>query len=198
MQTWIMAMITRKIVIPPFLALILITMNSFALNPLLIVLLIFATDVVTMSISTDRVLPSVTPSRFDVRSLMLHVAAPGILLMAFSLMLYWFITTKLFLSVSAIQTIIFCWLVFASAQATLYLIRARGYVLAKPYPSRWIIVASIFDICVVSIFATEGWLMTDISFALLSAVFVFAIIYLFVADLCKVGILYWVKKKYSL
>ena len=33
--------------------------------------------------------------------------APAILLMAFSLMLYWFITTKLFLSVSAIQTIIF-------------------------------------------------------------------------------------------
>ena len=193
-QTWIMAMITRKIVIPPFLAIWVIFFNTFALNPLLIVLLMFATDVITMSISTDNVTPSPSPNRWNMRALLLRVVGPSTLLMLFSMVVYWVATTQLQLTITETQTVIFLWLVFGSAQAILYLTRTQSFFWRKPYPGRWIIITSLFDISIVTLLATQGWLMSKISIILVCEIFIFAILFLFVADLLKVVMITWGSK----
>jgi H+-transporting ATPase len=84
MQTWILTMITRKIFIPPFLALGVVLFGTFVLNPTLMVLLMFATDVATMSVSTDRVSPSSEPDRWVLRSLITRSVSLSAFLMLLS------------------------------------------------------------------------------------------------------------------
>ena len=189
MQTWIMTMMTRKIFVPPFLALGIILFGRFVINPTLMVLLVFATDFATMSLSTDRVTPSPTPERWTVRSLVMRSLGLAALLMLLSAAVWWVATGVLRLSVAESQTLVFVWLVFGSTQANLYSMRARGYFWERPHPGRWIILATILDLGVVTLLATQGWLMAPISPSLIGGLLLLAIAFLVGADLLKIALM---------
>jgi len=188
MQTWIMTMMARKIFVPPFLALGVILFARFILNPTLMVLLVFATDFATMSISTDRVTPSPIPERWAVRSLVIRSLGVAALLMLLSGIVFWGATQVWRLSIAESQTLVFVWLVFGSTQANLYVMRARGFFWQRPYPGRWIVLATLFDVCAVTLLALQGWLMAPISPSLIGAMLLLAIAFLVVADQFKVAL----------
>jgi len=188
MQTWVMTMMTRKIFVPPFLALGVILFGRFVINPTLMVLLVFATDFATMSLSTDRVTPSPIPERWAVRSLVMRSLGLAALLMLLSGIVFWGATQVWRLSIAESQTLVFVWLVFGSTQANLYVMRARGFFWQRPYPGRWIVLATLFDVCAVTLLALQGWLMAPISPLLIGGMLLLAIAFLVVADQFKVAL----------
>jgi H+-transporting ATPase len=84
MQTWVIAMITRKASIPPFLALGLLVFGAFVLNPLLIVLFMLLGDIATFALAWDRVVPSPKPNRWIVSALAVTGSGLAVLLLVMS------------------------------------------------------------------------------------------------------------------
>jgi H+-transporting ATPase len=187
MQTWVMTMMTRKLFVPPFLALGVILFGRFVINPTLMVLLVFATDFATMSLSTDRVTPSSIPERWAVRALVMRSVGLAVLLLLLSGMVFWAASHQWHLNTGESQTLIFAWLVFGSTQATLYAMRTHGFFWEKPYPSRWVLLVTIFDVGVISLLATQGWLMAPVSPALVGSMLLLAILFLLAGGLLKIG-----------
>jgi H+-transporting ATPase len=175
MQTWVLAMITRKAAIPPFLAIALLVWGVFALSPLLVVLFMLLGDVATFAMSTDRVVPSNKPDVWAVRSLIVKGLSYASLLFVASLVVFWAARFGFRLSLGQAQTVAFFWLVLVGGQAALYIARARGAFWAKPYPGKWLLWASLFDFVVAAIMATLGWLMSAISLAWIGGILVAAI-----------------------
>jgi len=67
--TYTLNKIVKTFQIALFLSLGLLAFRSFVITPLLVLLLLFANDFITMSLASDRVRPSPTPDRWDVRAL---------------------------------------------------------------------------------------------------------------------------------
>jgi H+-transporting ATPase len=109
--------------------------------------------------------------------------------MLLSTAVWWVATGVLRLGVAESQTLVFVWLVFGSTQANLYSMRARGYFWERPHPGRWIILATILDLGVVTLLATQGWLMASIPPSLIGSMLLLAIAFLVVADLLKIGLM---------
>jgi H+-transporting ATPase len=185
MQTWVLAMITRKASIPPFLAVGLLVFGSFVLNPLLVVLFMLLGDVATFALSTDRVIPSSKPNRWIVGSLAVTGSGLALLLFLLNGAVFWFGRYWLQMSVDAAQTLAFAWLVIAGGQAALYTARARGVFWAKPYPSRWLLGASLFDIALAAVLASQGWLMSAIPLEYIAGLLGLAVAFLLIADAVK-------------
>jgi len=66
MQAWLLAMVTRKMGIPPFLALGVLLFGVFALNPTAMILFMLTGDIATFALAGDRVIPARTPDRWIV------------------------------------------------------------------------------------------------------------------------------------
>ena len=184
MKTFVVTMIARKIGIPVFLAGGVILAGTFAITPTLAVFLMFGTDIATMTLSTDQVVPSTGPDRWSVLSLVTTGAGIGALLVGVSTGVY--LSRYLFgLSLHQTQTLVFVWLVFGAAQGILYLMRNPSWFWHRPYPSRMLAVSSVLDILAVGVIAWVGWLTAPISIGLIAAILGLAVVFLFAADLLK-------------
>jgi len=88
MLTYTLNKIIKTHEIAVFLSIGLILTGTFVITPLLVVLLLFTNDFVTMSIATDRVLSSSRPDRWDVRTLMLTAGtlARVVLILSFTVL----------------------------------------------------------------------------------------------------------------
>jgi H+-transporting ATPase len=197
MRTFISTMSTFKMANPAFFALGVLWFGAFVVSPLLMVLLMFATDVAVMSVSMDQVIASRTPDRWTLRPLMLTSFGVAVLLLLVSSAVFWLATNVLRLGVAETQTLVFVWLVFGGSQAMLYLTRARGFFWQKPYPGKSLRMATIFDVALVTLMATFGWLMAPISPSLIGGVLLLAIVFLIVADLLKVTLTHLMTKSLS-
>lgn len=187
MKTFVVTMLARKIGIPAFLAGGVVLAGVFVTTPTLIVLLMFGTDVATMTLSTDKVVPSRGPDRWSVVSLVTTGAGIGVLLVAVSTAVY-LSRHVLDLSLPQTQTLVFVWMIFGTAQAILYLMRNPGWFWTRPYPSRVLALSSVLDMGIVAFLAAMGWLMAPISIGLIAAVLALAVAFLFAADLLKMGL----------
>ncbi len=124
MVTYTLNKIIKTIEFVFFLSLGLILTGTFVTTPLLIVLLMFTNDFVTMSIATDRAAFSPRPNRWQVHHLVaaaLSMALPTLLL---SFTIFEYARTVLHLPLPELQTLIFTMLVF-SGQGIIYLVRER-------------------------------------------------------------------------
>ncbi len=187
MKTFVVTMMARKIGIPVFLAGGVILAGTFAVTPTLAVFLMFGTDIATMTLSTDQVVPSEGPDRWSVTSLVATGAGIGVLLVGVSTAVY--LSKYLFsLSQHQTQTLVFVWLVFGAAQAILYLMRNPRWFWHRPYPSRILAISSVADIVGVGLIAWFGWLTAPISIGLIAATFGLAAVFLVLADLLKMAL----------
>lgn len=186
MKNWVLAMITRKLGVPPFIAVGILFFGKFVVNPLLMILFMFTGDVATFALSTDKVIPSSKPDRWDVQNLVKTGLTLAILLFLFNIAVFWMATNILYLSEPETQTLIFVWLVFSAGQMVLYLTRNPGFFWKKPHPGRWLLFATILDVFLTVILATQGWLMAPIKFSLILFLLILAITFLIVADSFKV------------
>jgi H+-transporting ATPase len=160
MLTYTLNKIIKTIQIAGFLSLGLIFTGTFVTTPLLVVLLLFANDFVTMSIATDRVRASRKPDRWDVRGMLLPALSLGLPVLALTFGIFLAGRSFLHLSVAELQTLSFLTLVF-TAQGMIYLVRERHHFWVSR-PGGWMILASALAILIVILLATFGILMQAI------------------------------------
>ncbi|MCL4307899.1 MAG: plasma-membrane proton-efflux P-type ATPase [Candidatus Thermoplasmatota archaeon] len=190
MQTWVVAMLTRKAAVPPFLALGLLLFGTLVLTPSLIVLFMIFGDIATFALASDNVAPSNRPDRWNVRGLVGVGLGYAAGLFVASNVVFWAAFDWFSLPLGQAQTVTFVWLMFAGGQAALYVARARRAFWARPFPSRWLLGVSLFDGIVVALMAVFGWLMAPISWEWVVAVFLASVAYLAWSN----GLSLWAKR----
>lgn len=186
MLTYTLNKIIKTLEIAIFVSVGVILTGTFVITPLLVVLLLFTNDFVTMSIATDRVSCSLRPDRWDIRTLMLTAGALAGLVLILSFTVFFAGRDILHLPLRQLQTLVFLMLAF-TGQGNVYLVRERDRFWHS-LPSRWLILSSAADLVVVSLVATSGVLMAPISWALVACLLLIVSVYLFVIDGLKVRI----------
>ena len=186
MLTYTINKIMKTLEIAIFLTLGVILTQTFAITPLLIVLLLFTNDLVTMSIATDHVSYSRHPDRWDVRNLMLTAGILAAFVLILSFTVFFVGRDRLGLNLPELQTLVFVMLV-ATGQGNVYLVRTRG-PFWRSRPSRWLLMSSTIDLIIVCIMAISGILMAPIKPMLVMALLVVVAAYLVVLDRLKVQI----------
>jgi H+-transporting ATPase len=184
MLTYTLNKIIKTLEIGIFLSVGVMVTGTFVITPLLVVLLLFTNDFVTMSIATDRVSFSSRPDRWNIRTLMLTAGALAGLVLILSLTVFFAGRDALHLPLGQLQTLVFLLLVF-TGQGNVYLVRERNR-LWHSLPSRWLIFSSLADVVVVSLMATHGILMAPISWSLVAALSVAVLVFLLGIDVLKV------------
>ncbi len=186
MLTYTLNKIVKTIEIAIYLSLGMILTGTFVITPLLIVLLLFTNDFVTMSIATDRVSFSRKPDRWHVRALMLTGGSLAGLILVLSFSVFFAGRDLLHLPLAQLQTLVFVMLVF-TGQGNVYLVRERHHFW-NSRPSRWLVLSSCADIVAVSVMATKGILMAAISPALIAGLLLVVTVFLTLVDFFKVWI----------
>ncbi len=177
MLTYTLNKILRVFEIVIFLTFGLLLTGRFLISPLLIVLMLFANDFATMSIASDPVRPAARPQRWHVRKLIGAAMVLAALSLAFALGMY-LGATAFGLNAAQLQTVVFLILVFSN-QTSLYALRNDDR-LWQIAPSRWMVLASLGDLALVSALAGGGLLMAALPWlvvlALLGASVAFALL----------------------
>jgi H+-transporting ATPase len=183
MLTYALNMSIKKLEVPVFLSVALLATGVFPLTPQLMVMLLFANDFATMSITTDNVRCASQPDRWHVRQLLAAATGIAVPLLALLFTVLWLGRTILSLGTGQLRTLMFVTLVFSS-QATIYLVRERGRLWASR-PGRLVVAATLLDITLVGVLAVQGWLMTPISPADIALVAVLTTSYALGIDVFK-------------
>lgn len=186
MLTYTLNKIIKTFQIALLLSLGLVLTGVFLTTPRLVLLLLFANDFVTMSLSSDRVSFSRTPDRWRIWQLMSSalVIAFAWLLLTFAV---FFIGRDAFhLDLPHLQTLVFTALVF-TGQATVYLVRERSHFW-NSLPGHWLLLTSAAAVVVVSLFAAFGILMAPISPKLIFGLFVIVLICAVPLDFLKIWV----------
>jgi H+-transporting ATPase len=186
MLTYTLNKIIKTIEIALLLSLGLLFTGTFVTTPVLIVLLLFTNDFVTMSLATDRVAFSRRPDRWRIGALILTALPLALLNLMLSFGLFLWGRDMLRLSSQQLQTLIFLVLVF-SGQGTVYLVRERRHCWASR-PSSWLLASSLLDLLLVSVLAVAGIFMEPIPLSLILEVLGLVVLYMLVLDFLKVRI----------
>ena len=186
MVTYTLNKIIKTIEIAFFLSLGLILSGTFVTTPLLIILLMFTNDFVTMSIATDHVAFSLQPNRWQVRQLVLTALSMALPILLLSFAIFGYARTVLGLPLPQLQTLIFVMLVY-SGQGMIYLVRERDH-LWHSRPGSWLLLSSLLDVIVVSFMATAGILMAPIPLKPVAGTLGTVILFLIALDFLKVEV----------
>lgn len=186
MLTYTLNKIMKTFQIAIFLSAGLMLTGTFVVTPLLVVLLLFTNDFVTMSIATDRVVVSTQPDRWDIRKLMETAGVLAGLILILSFAVFYVGRDFLHLPLGPLQTLIFLLLVF-TGQGNVYLVRERGRFW-NSRPSRWLLLSSAADIAVVSWMAARGILMSPISWTYIGGLLLAVAVFLVVIDSAKIRV----------
>jgi H+-transporting ATPase len=184
MLTYTINKIMKTLEIAVFLTLGVIITHVFVITPLLIVLLLFTNDFVTMSIATDNVAYSQRPDRWNVRTLMLTGGLLAALVLILSFTVFFVGRDVLGLTLGELQTLVFVMLV-TTGQGNVYLVRERG-PFWRSRPSWLLLLSSIMDLLIVATLATTGILMTPVSLGLIIQLLAVVAVYLLALDQLKV------------
>lgn len=187
MLTYTLNKIIKTFQIALFLSLGLVVSKVLVLTPMLIVLLLFANDFITMSITTDRVTFAKTPDRWAIRPLVIAASALALPLLAFSFGLFYAAIAWMHLPLPQVQTLMFVMLVF-TGQGTVYLVRERRHFW-RSLPSGWMLGSTALDVVAVSTMAVFGILMTAVPWTLVALTLGATLVCLFLLDFLKIPIL---------
>ena len=186
MLTYTLNKIIKTLEIAIFMSVGVMLTGVFVITPMLIVLLLFTNDFVTMSIATDHVTYSRKPERWDVPALMITAGTLAGLVLILSFSVFFAGRDWLHLPLNQLQTLIFVMLVF-TGQGNVYLVRERRHFW-KSMPSRWLLLASVLDVAAVSLFSTRGILMAPIAPSLVAGLMILVPAYLLLMDFVKIRI----------
>jgi H+-transporting ATPase len=186
MLTYTLNKIIKTLEIGIFLSVGVMLTGTFVVTPLLVVLLVFTNDFVTMSIATDHVSFSPHPDRWDIRTLMLTAGALAALVLVLSFFVFFAGRALLGLPPAQLQTLVFVMLVF-TGQSNVYLVRERNH-LWHSRPSRWLVLSSIADMIIVSLMAAKGVLMAAIPWTLIAGLLVLVCVFALTIDAVKIRV----------
>ena len=183
MLTYTLNKTLKTLEIVVFLTLGLMVTGSFVISSTLIVLLLFTNDFVTMTIATDRVQAAPQPQRWRVRNLMAAAAVFAGLSLLFTFPVYLWIRGSAGLDTAQLQTVVFLLLVFTN-QACIHVLRGNGRLWSFA-PGGWMVLASVSDVLLVSLFALMGWLMAALPLALVTGLILACVVFALLLDQAK-------------
>ncbi len=182
--TYTLAMLLKKIEMMALLVIgFLVTLHR-PLTPLLMVLILFLNDFLTMSISTDRMEFSRQPNRWNTRGILLAATVLAACKLVFSLGVFLYGHYALLLDPRRLQTLTFATLILSS-QAGVYMLRERGHFW-QSQPGRYLVVSSVLGLGVTALLALGGIFMPAISPSILLGVVGVGAAYFFCLDWVKV------------
>jgi H+-transporting ATPase len=182
--TYTLAMLVKKIEMMALLVIGFLVTRQTPLTPLLMVLILFLNDFLTMSISTDRMDYSRQPNRWNTRGILLTSVVLAACKLVFSLGVFLYGHYALKLDARSLQTVTFATLILSS-QAGVYLLRERGHFW-QSQPGRYLVGSSVLGLGVTALLALGGIFMPSISPSILLGVVVVGAAYFFCLDWVKV------------
>jgi len=186
MLTYTLNKIVKTLEFAIFLSLGVMFTGVLVISPLLMVLLLFTNDFVTMAIAADRVSFSPGPDRWDISTLMLTAGTLAVPVLILSFAVFFAARDWLHLPLPQLQTLIFVMLVF-TGQGMVYLVRERRHFW-NSMPGSWLLLSTFLDMILVAYFATRGILMAPIPPALVAGLLALVAGFLIGADFLKVRI----------
>lgn len=171
----------------------LMIFHNFIISQVLLVLLLFSNDFVTMSISTDKVTFSQKPDRWDVKKLMLIGAIFAFFILTLSFSILFLGKAYFHLPIEELRSLTFLILIY-TGQATIYMIRERRHFWSSS-PSLWMIISSLMTISITSVFAISGIFMDKLTLALVLSLLCLTVVYFATLDLFKTLIFNFLKIK---
>lgn len=175
--TWIINKMIRTFKRVIFIVLAFIITGSYVVSAFNMILLLFLSDYVTLSLSTDNVRYSRKPEKWDINGLVKAGAFLGILMVVESFLLLYmgFLYFGLYDNIDQLHTFVFDWLTF-SGYFTVLTVRERKHFW-KSKPSRPLIFTIVVNMLVVSLISTVGVPgLTSIDFTKLMTVIVYSFI----------------------
>jgi H+-transporting ATPase len=184
--TYTLNMLIKKIEMMALLVIGFLLTHHRPLSPMLMVLILFLNDFLTMSISTDRMGFSAHPNRWNTRGIL----AAGVILAAcklvFSLGVFLWGCHVLKFDPRHLQTLTFATLIFSS-QAGVYLLRERGHFW-NSRPSRFLIVSSVIGLTAALALALAGVLMPPLPALVVLEMLGVGLVYFFLLDWVKLAL----------
>jgi H+-transporting ATPase len=181
--TYTLRSIVHKVVQVLFLTAGLVIIGHAILTPTLMVLMMVTGDFLAMSSSTDNVRPSPKPNRWRIRNLTIAGVIMGVVDLMFCVACLATGKYVIGLDTDSLRTFTVITLVF-SGQALFYVAREREHLWSS-FPGRWLVISSIVDLTIISVLATNGFLMAAIPIGILIGVFAAAVVFAFVLDAVK-------------
>lgn len=154
--TWILNKVVKTFQVVVFIVLAFLLTGQYIVSVFSMILFLFVTDFVTLSLATDTVRYSNTPDTWDIRGLVKVAIALGILIVVESFGLLYLADRVFGLSadVRALQTFVFDYLVFLAVLDVLILRERRRFWMSRP--SVPLLAAVSLDIVAVAAVSTLG------------------------------------------
>ncbi|MDR3406751.1 MAG: plasma-membrane proton-efflux P-type ATPase [Chthoniobacter sp.] len=182
-MTYTLNMLTKKIELMTLLAGGFLLTGHKPLTPMMMVLFLFLSDFLTMSLSTDRMSVSRRPNHWNTHSIVLTATVLAMCKLAFSFGVFAYGHYVLHFDTPHLQTLTFATIIL-STQAGIYLLRERGHFWASR-PSPLLLGSSAFAAIVAVVLSQSGWLMPTIPLHLIASVAALALAYFIVLDWLK-------------
>jgi H+-transporting ATPase len=184
--TYTVNSVTKKIAQVLFLTVGLILTGQAILTPMLMVLIMITGDFLGMSLTTDNVKPSPTPSVWRVGNLTLAGIFMGLSELVLCVAVLVVGKYHLGFGIDALRTLAFIAIVFGN-QATTYTNRARQHLWSIA-PSRWLVLSSAADLLVASTMANRGLAMAPLPVPVIGATLAGAVVFAFLVDFVKIPV----------
>jgi H+-transporting ATPase len=184
--TYTVNSVTKKVVQVLFLAVGLVITGQAILTPLLMVIIMITGDFLGLSLTTDNVKPSQTPSVWRVGDLTLAGIFMGLSELVFCVTVLVVGKLQLGFGVDTLRTLAFVVVVFGN-QATTYVNRSRQHIWSTA-PSRWLVLSSAVDLLIASTLANRGLGMARLSLVVIGATLAGAAVFAFLADFVKIPV----------
>ena len=182
--TYTLNMLSKKVELMFLLVAGFLLTGHKPLTPLLMVLIIFLNDFLTMALTTDRMSVSWRPNLWRTRPIAVAGVILGLLRLVFTFGIFALGHYALHFDTPHLQSLTFATVILGS-QAGVYLLRERGHCWASP-PSRAMIASTALGLGVTAFIALSGWHVPAIAPQLLAAVAGAAVVYFFALDWIKV------------
>jgi len=177
-------MLAKKIEIMLLLVIGFLLTGHKPLTPLLMVLIIFLNDFLTMALTTDRMSVSARPNQWRTRPIVITGVVLAGCKLIFSLGVFLLADCVLHMDLERLKTLTFATLVLSS-QAGVYLLRERHHCWTS-LPSREMLWSTIFGLSMTAVVTLAGWHVPAISPVLLAEVATAAVLYFLALDWFKV------------
>ena len=184
--TYTLNSVQKKIFQVLLLAVGLVMTGHAVLTPMLMVIVMITGDFLAMSLTTDRVRPSITPNSWDIGRITGAGVILGICFLAFSTAILAVGEFELHFGIAALQTLSVVGIVFGS-QVTTYVIRGRQRLWGLR-PSLMLVLSSVADVLIISTLATWGIAMAPLPIAVIACEFAVAIAFGAILDVVKIPI----------
>ena len=190
--TWILNKIVKTFQVVVFVVLAFLITHEYVVSVFSMILFLFVTDFVTLSLATDSVRYSQSPDTWDIRSLVKVGIALGVAIVLESFVLLYLADTVFGIAPSSplIQTFMFDYLVFLGVLDVLILRERRHFWESRP--SRTLFTAVAADIAIVAAISLTGFFeLPALPLAQVLAVLAFCLVTAFgVNDPVKVALVH--------